>query len=470
MKLMWQIRVWSVRMVCCPVLRPSPLGITGVGLNGARLAQRAGAGQILIKSAGGNTAQGPLPVPQSSQVAGCWKEVQGCRVRRVLFQSVSPAPGLGQQQGDWRWQQAGSVGLGVTQAAGLEAERSPQWVRTGGPPGPAPRSWPGSAGTRLPGGCPDSHRSQGRRARRSFLGDAGPGVSWEARQPGQGWGEPPVALPRGRAACCPRPRPAAQAPPRRSALRGSPQQSRDAPRVPRAAAGWLARERPFPSSREPRTGHSGMLVMGPPPRPPRARCQGSAEGRLSPAPWGCSSTCLCAPAVSAVAGAQAAGPSSAHLRIPAGLPPTLVSGELGRGQSRLHHHELCAPGAWPVWGPEEAALAGMRTVTPASLHPLFLVSRVFLPRPAACPASPTGAQLPGVSGGAWLSLGGAGRNGLVWKRLGLGPGSHSSFSQGPRLGPAQNPELGPSPPLLKPPLELCPDPCFPEEALLPGAR
>lgn len=59
------------------------------------------------------------------------------------------------------------MGLGVTQAAGLEAERSPQWLRTGGPPGPAPRSWKQAAGwvsgltplagpqgqEELPGGC-----------------------------------------------------------------------------------------------------------------------------------------------------------------------------------------------------------------------------------------------------------------------------------------------------------------------------
>lgn len=84
MKLMWQvfqrqIRVWS-----------STLGIAGVGLDSARLAQRAGARQTLIKTAGGNSAQGPLPVPQPFQVAGCWEEGQGRRVRGVLFRQGMP--------------------------------------------------------------------------------------------------------------------------------------------------------------------------------------------------------------------------------------------------------------------------------------------------------------------------------------------------------------------------------------------
>ncbi|XP_042767913.1 uncharacterized protein LOC122204466 [Panthera leo] len=198
-------------------------------------------------------------------------------------------------------------------------------------------------------------------------------------------------------------------------------------------AGWLARERPFPSSREPRTGHSGTLVMGP---PHGSQGPGAKEARRagSPLPRGAARPPVCVPLPCRPwpePRQRGRAPPTSVFLLACPLLWSLGSRAGARAASTTASCAHRVPG--PCGGPEEAALAGMRTVTPASLHPLFLVSVpcVFLPRPAACPASPTGAQLPGVSGGAWLSLGGAGRNGLVWKRLGLGPSSHSSFSQPP---------------------------------------
>lgn len=189
----------------------------------------------------------------------------------------------------------------------------------------------------------------------------------------------------------PRPRPAAQAPPCCSALRGSPRQSRDAPRVPRAAAGWLARELPSPVPGNLGQASPGRLswVLPHGPQGPGAK---EARRAGSPLPRGAARPPVCVP----LPCRPWPEPRHQGRALPTSVfllaCPLLWSLRGWAGARAASTTASCAhrvPGS--CGGPEEAALAGMRTVTPASLHPLFLVSPVCfslgpLPAPPARPA------------------------------------------------------------------------------------